>query len=45
MGQFAEVLHLTPAAVRELTVEEFDHLADYLARREQAMTREANTGG
>jgi hypothetical protein len=45
MGQFAEVLHMPPAAVAELTVEEFDHLADYLARRDAALRREGNDGG
>jgi hypothetical protein len=44
MGQFAEVLHMHPALVRDLTVEEFDALAEYLDRREQELTKEARRG-
>lgn len=42
MGQFCEVLHLSPAQVRELAVAEFDALADYLAQREAAMRKEGS---
>lgn len=42
MGQFCEVLHLSPAQVQSLPVAEFDALTDYLARRETAMRKEGS---
>jgi hypothetical protein len=44
MGQFAEVLHLGPRDVEQLTVGEFEAFVEYLTRRDAAMRKET-TGG
>lgn len=45
MGQFAEILHLTPWDVEEkMSVEVFDALEQYLHDREEAIRKAAKDG-
>jgi len=44
MGVFAELLHMPPREVEQLTVEQFEGLAEYAENHLQAMKKAASNG-